>query len=213
MRIKLKLLHCISIGFLLLACETEQPTADVQKLSTQYTNTFIEVDDLQNGDIVLKRGYGTISKQIVQSLQEKLAFSHVALLANENDSMYFIHAVAREVSGKDGMQTINIQDFLTDCYPNNTIVLRHKSAQAERDKLVLSAKRYLENKIGFDYDFNHTNSDKIYCSELIYNVLKENYNKDFFATKKIGDNDVLLFNSLLDTNTFDIYLLKTDKAK
>ena len=120
----------------------------------------------------------------------------------DHDSVYVIHSVAREVSGKDGVQSIAMDDFLKDTRVGSLFILRLKKDQETRDSLSIRALHYLEKQVPFDYDFDHERPDKIYCSELLHRVLLDVTASSPFKTAPYGRGEMLLFNSILDSSVF-----------
>jgi hypothetical protein len=162
---------------------------------------------LEDGDIILKMGKGNISRIIADQLKEPVPFSHCGIIVKEADSIYIIHSVAKEVSGSDGLQTISLQDFFNDSYYGSLWISRVKNGENKKDEISKRAKIYLEKKLPFDYDFDISDNSKIYCSELVYNVLLETYNEDFFLKKESTQTNFLTFNSLIDSTKFISFLI------
>lgn len=157
---------------------------------------------LQSGDIILKHGRGWVSRRIVQILHEKEKISHCGLVIRQKDSLFIIHSVAREVSGSDGVQTISLKKFIRDTAPGSLRAVRLKAPADTRRKMAEEALKYLSRKTPFDYDYDYTSDDKIYCSELVYRVVLNASGEDCFRKKICNKCNMLMFNSLLDTAYF-----------
>lgn len=161
-------------------------------------------NNVEDGDIILKMGYGPISKIISTQLSEEYSLSHCAIIFKKDTNLYLIHSVSGEIAESDGVQMSSIEDFYRDIKPNSLFVLRHKSKSEIRKNISTKAKYYLDKKTPFDSDFNNNDSCKLYCSELVNIALLRTYNKNYFQTKKIGYTNVYTFNSILKSNDFDI---------
>jgi hypothetical protein len=161
---------------------------------------------VENGDFIVKRGKGIISNLIVKKMKEKIPLSHCGIIVFENDTPYIIHSVARELSGKDGVQVISFEDFLNDSHIGSVFISRIKKDKST--EISKFAKELLEKKIPFDYSYDHCNKDEIYCSELVQEVIIKSQKVDLFKQKIINGNNVLTFNSLLDTTFFLTFLIK-----
>jgi hypothetical protein len=160
---------------------------------------------LEDGDIILKMGYGPLSLMIAEQMQEPVRLSHCGIVVKQEDSLYIIHSVAKEISGKDGVQTISLGSFYKDTYPGSLIISRVKNGEAEKKAISRMAQDYLSRRIPFDYEFSLESKDRMYCSELVHQVLWEVYHRDFFQYKTINQKSILTFNSLIDTAGFNFY--------
>ncbi|NUM50241.1 MAG: hypothetical protein HUU48_03915 [Flavobacteriales bacterium] len=144
-----------------------------------------------------------ISSQIANVLNEPIPFSHCGIFIKTDSGNIVIQSVAKEINGKDGVQSTLYSEFIKDINYPHFYVVRLKDKKIH-DFFVQGANEKLLEKAPFDYDFNFTDNSRIYCTELLYIILKEKCNTDIFKTKKVQKNEFLLFNSLLDKNTFEI---------
>jgi hypothetical protein len=161
---------------------------------------------LEPGDILLKQGKGRVSKMIIEYLKEDQPFSHCGIIYKntENDTPFIIHSVAKELSGRDGVQTISLQDFINDTRAGTLWVVRKKTDIKKRIELAEKANHFLQNKVTFDYDFDHLDSNKIYCTELAFLCLNHIDSLIKFNTVTREEKTVLAFKSLIDTAMFEI---------
>jgi hypothetical protein len=189
--------------FLLLACNPPVET-DVDVISEENVISF-NYHNLENGDIIIKRGKGFVSNMIVKYLKEDIPISHCGIIIVENESVYIIHSVAKEISARDGIQTASIDDFLNDSYKESLFIVRpHFHDSVIKANYLAKAKAYLQLKIPFDYDFNLEDESKIYCSELIYCCYDKDDRTEIFKTKLVNGQKVVLFNSFLNDRHFEI---------
>jgi len=165
--------------------------------------------DLEAGDIILKHGHGTISRFISKTLAEEIPLSHCAIVSEIfNDSIVLIHSISGKLTIKDGVQKIRLNAFMKDVVKGSFIVLRHKSELTQRKKMGEFALRLEGQSIGFDLKFNNHDRSKLYCTEMIAEVLTKIYGEPFFDIKQIGNGEVYSFNSLLKSPHF--YQLSQD---
>ena len=124
----------------------------------------------QSGDVILKNGYGLVSKSIVKILNEEIPLSHCGILIKDtiNNNFYIVHSVARQVSDIDGVQKIELSKFLNDVKPQDLYLLRYKTDSVA--KIKAEALCLLNSKIPFDHKYNLYNDDELYCSEFIYKI-------------------------------------------
>jgi hypothetical protein len=198
--------YLLFVVVVIFSCNDNPKTEEnIRQNETLVPSVFIDTSILISGDIILKKGKGMISSQIANTLNEPIPFSHCGILIKPDSGNIVIQSVAKEINGKDGVQAAYFSEIIKDIdYPNFYIVrLKNKEL---RKLLEEGAKEKLLEKAPFDYEFNHHENSKIYCTELVYLILKEKCNLDFFKIKKVQKNEFLLINSLLDNNYFEIVL-------
>jgi len=162
---------------------------------------------IHDGDIILRYGYGIISDIIVEQLGETYSLSHCGIVC-KNDSFIVIHSVSSSLYPIDGVQYQTMKDFVKDSKKNSIIVVRFKSPDKMKDASSISKRAYyyLNKKVPFDHKFDITDSSKIYCSELIYLVLKDEFGFDVFKDKIQSKLDHFRYAAFLDTNHFSVVL-------
>lgn len=179
-----------------------EPPLEIPVEVWDYQKTATKVEP---GDIVLKQGHGLISEKIVDVMDEDLPFSHCAIVvADSINTFSVIHSVSGQIAAEDGVQTIPLQEMYKDVVEGTLFVLRHKSSSEERIQIAERARQKLAQRIRFDHDFNSSDTSQLYCSEMVHQVLKEVYNKEYFQTKTIGLTPVYSFNSILESPDFEI---------
>jgi hypothetical protein len=188
----------------LSACgsENENTNAPIRSLSSE------EFALIQNGDIILKNGYGTLSRAIVEILDEPISISHCGILYYQNDTLWVLHSIAKEYADEDGVQKIAFNLFLNDTKPNSLYIVRFKSNFDGRNAFLEQGLKYLNQKTSFDYDFNNEDDSKLYCSEFVFQSLLKTTNKKLMKERKIQGKTLLTFNSLLDSANFETIIKK-----
>ena len=182
------------------ACvEKNNETAKAQKIQSPLP----PLSELREGDIVVKKGRGLLSHSIANKLSEKVPLSHCGLVFKQGDSICILHAVAKELTGKDGVQTVNLEDFYADCEEGLLYVVRIKNTAVQKH-IIPVAVNYLKQKTPFDYTINYKDSSKVNCSEFVYQVLKRAGSPNCFSTIAVENKQILAFNSLLDSTNFTI---------
>lgn len=183
--------------------------AKQEHLFSTYSLSKAEIQKIQNGDIILRHGFGMASDIIVKTLNEKYDISHCAILCKDSDNISVIHSVSQSLSDFDGVQTQSLSRFISDCKTNTVIVVRYKNPQHSNNNIIAErAKYYLSKKIPFDNDFDIRDSSRFYCNELIWRAIKDGYNVDIFKDQ-LKDSDKKThykFNALWDTTHFEIII-------
>ena len=129
---------------------------------------------LRPGDIIMRRGEGTLSDMIVAALDDTLGVSHCGIVVCRGDSLAVIHCLSREVSDADGVQICSLDKFTSESVPGSIIAVRCTS-----DTLLYmasSAEYYLRTGRPFDKKFDVADSSAFFCSELPLIILKEKLN-------------------------------------
>ncbi len=161
---------------------------------------------LESGDIILKQGYGPVSTLVTKFLQEDIPISHCGVIVMQDTTAYVVHSISKEFAEIDGVQLSVLDTFLLDCNKNSVFIVRNKFNKIKRNLFSDKAVEYSKRVIPFDYEFNYQEKNKMYCSELIYCLFLEVYEKDFFEKKEVNNTSLLKFSSLFDTTNFILVL-------
>jgi hypothetical protein len=214
---KLRLsLFCFLSAVILSACtskpeagvisEVEKPTfiPDSLRYNTEIWDKEKIRSEMKNGDIVLKRGDGSISRIVVSVLAEEQPLSHCAIVIKKEGAEFLLHSLSSTVSDLDGVQSIPLDSFIRDTRPFSFHLLRHKdSAIAERASDI--ALYYLEQKIPFDLDYVLTDDTAaFYCTEFVYKTYLEASGKEIFQLSQVQMGEILGFNAILEDDDFEL---------
>ena len=137
---------------------------------------------LQDGDIILRKGYGFVSDQIIETLKDTLGVSHCGIIVQIDSCWSVIHSTPGYFSipfKDDGVTITSLSEFTENAHPNSIIITRLK--RDNQNQIARKALNYAERKVPFDYDFNYSDTTSIYCSELILHILEDK----FFLTPHI----------------------------
>lgn len=176
-----------------------------------YNFTKEELFLLQEGDIIMRRGYGVISTMI-NNMNENQDYqiSHCAIVVKDTSTneLAVIHSVSSDLSDIDGVQMQSIKRFTNESMPKTLVVIRNNSKDTTtRKKVADRALYYLNEKIKFDHYFTLADSSTFYCSELIHRCYYDVFGKDYFPERlKTEHPDYLTFNFLLDSTKFNLVL-------
>lgn len=171
-----------------------------------YRLTPEEVGLLQPGDIILRRGHGLVSDLIASVLTEEYDVSHCGIIAESSGALWVIHSVSSNVSEADGMQAHRLQEFVGQSKPGSVIVSRLRTG-ADRGGIARHAMELLRRRVPFDHGFDLEDSTSIYCSELVWRIIRDDYGVDVFDAPAAGDKaGRYRFMRLLDTARFEVVL-------
>ena len=164
-----------------------------------------EINQIKDGDIILRYGYGLVSDIIVETLKQKYNISHCAIICKKDSSKTkVIHSVSSTISDFDGVQEQSLSSFVNDSKANSIIIVRYKSPDSLRNRISERAQYYLDKKVPFDNLFNINDSSEIYCSELLWLVFKDEFKVDLYKDSYNEKKDYFRFDIFLDTSKFEI---------
>ena len=162
---------------------------------------------LQEGDIILRRGYGFFSDIIAQRLNDDtFDVTHSGILYRKNNQWWVIHSLSSDVSPIDGMQEQPLETFLKYSTPKKILIVRPKHiTPTEGKEVVKKALYYLHQKIPFDHIGTIDDPSALYCSELIYQILDNDLHLISFPSEKKERKDTFYtMKTLYDPSFFEI---------
>jgi uncharacterized protein YycO len=195
-----------SIGGLLVIAAMGALLLDEVEVSKELKSTYALADEeirlMRHGDIIMRRGYGMVSRMIAAQLEGKYNVSHCGVVIERNHRFYVIHTVSSSVSEIDGVQINTLADFVKQSKPGSVIVNRLQSPQAA-NSLAESVIGFLREEVPFDHHFNIEDSTAFYCSELIWRGLKERANIDLFEGLYETDHGWYSFDVFFNPELFE----------
>jgi len=194
------------IGILYLFVKFYDYTSEKKRVRVNYSLSKEEIAQLQDGDIILRHGYGFVSDMITKKLSDGTNVSHCAIFVKDDTSMNVIHSVSQSLSNFDGVQMQDLKRFINDSKKNSVVVVRYKTKENEDRSLIgKRARYYLNKRIPFDNSFDIKDSTKFFCAEFIWKVLKDSYNIDIFEDKYGKDNsEFLKFDIFFNPKYFEV---------
>jgi hypothetical protein len=173
----------------------------------RYTLSDKEYNEIQDGDIILRHGYGLVSDLIVEQLKEKYDLSHCAIVVRTDTGLAVINSISSSISNIDGVQAQDLKSFIQESQYNSVVVIRYKPKINKPDSAIArKAKYYLARQIPFDEAFDINDSSEFYCTELLWKVILNEYGDDIMAGKNNARKDHLRFDTFLDTTRFKIII-------
>ncbi len=161
---------------------------------------------IHNGDIILRYGHGLVSDYIVNTFDEPYPISHCGIIRKKNGKLDVIHSESSSFLSKEGIQVQDFDGFTDAGHKNSIIIVRYKHCNPKEYKKITDfAQYYLDKKIPFDYAFNPDDTATMFCSEIIWHVFKDAFDKDIFLNEK-NETDFNQFKNFYDTAQFDIII-------
>ncbi|MCK0130776.1 hypothetical protein MWU59_04585 [Flavobacteriaceae bacterium F08102] len=133
-----------------------------------------ELDELNEGDLILRRGYGLLSTLIMKMMNEDYPVTHLGVILKKQHTFYVVHSLSSSVSDVDGIQMQRLDSFVNNSYPNTIMVSRLKNIHQDQiGKIKQRLAYYLKKKVPFDHYFNAQDTTAFYCSELVWKVFEK----------------------------------------
>ena len=157
-------------------------------------------DNLQAGDIIVRKGGGALSYQLMQISGEN--YSHCGIVVKQEKSWMVIEASDDEEG--DGVRMIALSDFVKYTADSALFICRQVLDTTKGRAIAERAFYYLGQNIPFDYRFNLTDPAKFYCSELLLHVFLDVFNDPVFEVRRQHKTYVPLFATFFDTAKFEM---------
>jgi hypothetical protein len=185
--------------------------------NSTYHLTLDEKAQLQEGDIIFRRGFGIISDAIVEYIPSRFPVSHCGIVVKDSlKKLMVIHTVSNTLVAVDGMQQDPLDKFVKESHRNSIIVVRYRSKDnAVAKKIADQAKEYLSQKIPFDHSFDCKDSTEFFCTELIYRVLNKAAGINVYDDCPEKELDCMQFDVFFNPERFSTVLnhYQTDRSK
>lgn len=161
---------------------------------------------IHNGDIVLRYGHGLVSDYIADKFDEPFTISHCGIIRKTGNNLEVIHSESSSFLSKEGIQVQDFDSFTDAGHKNSIIIVRYNRCEpSEYHKITDFANYYLDKEIPFDYGFNPDDTTTMFCSEIIWHVFKNAFDKDIFLNNK-NETDFNQFKNFYDSTQFNIII-------
>lgn len=157
----------------------------------------------QEGDILLRKGFGAISNFIADFLAEKYPVTHCGWVVHGADgSVQILHTISND--SISGMTLEPLDSYQQQSQANSLVLIRLQDPSQIQEILHLARQR-LAQQVPFDMEFNDKNSDALYCIELMRDVFLDVYQKDLLPNRTNRHGiDVLSMANFFDSTNFQI---------
>jgi hypothetical protein len=159
---------------------------------------------INDGDIILRYGYGFVSDRIVSHLNEKYQISHCGIIKKNENVLQVIHSDSSQDKTKDGTKIIDFNTFSNESHPNSIIIVRLKNMDSTAiHQMVNVAEKYAQKHIPFDYTFDTTDDKNLFCTELVHQSIWQATGKNIFLDS-LQKTNLLQFKNLYNPSNFII---------
>lgn len=161
---------------------------------------------LQPGDVVLRHGNGLWSGVFARLNSRDRRFSHAGVVVREGMDWYVIHAEADNL-GRNG--TVRMDEWEVFAGQARQMAVLRVSDSGSAARTAEAAAIMHRDALPFDFSFDLTRRDAVYCSELVWRALSEALQRDPLPQKPVlhGRDAILVENLLLDLPELDLVYL------
>ncbi|MDR0474951.1 MAG: hypothetical protein LBH43_14910 [Treponema sp.] len=135
--------------------------------SLQYIQEHEISPFLKDGDIICRLGDRPWSRLFKNLSPDDKRFSHLGIVRIRNNNISIINAEGLAIEGKDYVNEVSLEQF-TKIAQSIGI---YRARTIEGAKISDAALEYMGRP--FDWQFDMANDDKLYCTELLYAVMKK----------------------------------------
>ncbi len=132
----------------------------------------IEKSDIESFDVILSKGQSMQSRLVSLLKFSTNDYTHIGIMVKENGELFVLHSTP-DGTKTNGIRYDDLQTFLELSNVSDCKIIRHQNiSDYNRRKLKIEIDKYKSLQKPFDFHFDNFNNDKIYCSELIWIILK-----------------------------------------
>jgi hypothetical protein len=162
---------------------------------------------LNDGDIICRLGDRLWSQVFKDFSIDDKRFSHIGIIRINNNRITVIHAEGTTKPGKDFVKEELLEDFLEVAIAIGV----YRIIDFDRNRISGIAMEYIG--VPFDWKFDMSDASELYCTELLYNILKRLMPTFELTTTYIKEleKDVIPIDSISNSDIFsEIYFLKNN---
>lgn len=210
------ILHiCIAAfsGTTLLSCDQKHVNTEaLASTNKRYNATQIAaaIAQLHTGDVTLRRGRGPDSYILAHLNLKDQTYSHCGIVVVENGYPFVYHSIGGEDNPDERLRRDSANVFFAAWHNYGIATVRYNLTNYALDSLVKIVHRLYAAKPLFDLDFNLSNDDRLYCSEMVYKVLIKATQDTGFIPKSIGHGRVFVGIDDLYSNSSAHFITKVN---
>ena len=125
--------------------------------------------NIEIGDIVFRKGAGLWTRYFINVSSREKRFSHVGLVVSNRPTTVILHADANDMTGHGFVRLENWKGFFNNA--SECAAYRYEGEPSNALLFVENGMRKLG--VPFDWTFNMSSTNALYCTELIRNIVNE----------------------------------------
>jgi hypothetical protein len=158
---------------------------------------------LREGDIVLRRGEGTVSDFIVAFLKETYPITHCGVVVRRPDGLWVISSESSPEA--DGIRCDPLTHFAGYARKGSLAAVRPRLDETQRAALLHASEWYLKAGKTFDKQFDMADTTKFYCAELMYHLFRHATGEDYLPSRKpLTAYEVVHMDNFFAPERFDV---------
>ena len=163
---------------------------------------------VEDGDIICRLGgrFWSLMFRDASSLDRR--YSHMGIIRIYDDRITVVHAEGDTGHGRDGVNEVPLEDFVTVA----RAIGIYRAKNINREEISTAALDYLG--IPFDWKFDMSDESEIYCTELLYIILKRIAPETELHTvfvKEVG-KEVIPLEAVSNSPDFiEVYYIKSNR--
>ncbi len=139
------------------------------KATTSENSVHFPESQFQSGDIIFRHGRGAVSVIFRNMSMCDKSYSHAGIIHKEGDKTFVYHVIGGE-RNTSTMRKDKLSDFCGKKEAFSFGVFRSDLDPLKIDSL---AGCYFSQHLKFDDKFDLATDDKMYCTELVYKIIRE----------------------------------------
>jgi hypothetical protein len=202
------LLFCV----LIFSCNQNEaiPAVDLTPQAPEKDTIQVHIDSLKHiclpGDLIVRLGDDFISERIRYLSGKDRSYSHAGIIVIHNNNKMVCNIYPDDfVPGADTIRYDPIDSFLNTRTNLKCALYRYDLSDIEKINIAQELDNYHSKKIHFDKAYELNTDDRLYCSEMIYKVLK-----------KVTNNRIVIESSYIPENMqylISVYFKKYNLSK
>lgn len=125
--------------------------------------------DIKVGDVVFRKGTGLWTKYFINVSSREKRFSHVGVVVSNMPTTVILHADANDMTGKGCVRLESWNGFFRNAL--ECAVYRYDGDSSR--PLLFVEKGMQKLGVPFDWAFNMSNTNSLYCTELVREIINE----------------------------------------
>lgn len=166
--------------------------------------SYEELELLQEGDILLRKGFGSISDFIADFLAEKYPVTHCAFVVNtQSNHKEVLHTASNETA--NGIYIEPLEQYVQQSALGTLVLVRLNCSKEKKEQVLQQAHQLLAQKIPFDMGFDDQDDQALYCIELMRNIFLTVFEEDLLAKRsKKNTLNVLSMDNFFNPVHFEV---------
>ena len=193
-------------SFLISSCSSfdtnptsKPPSYSEIKLQEMFENISEGQQELQDGDLVVRRGRDMISYTIRQFNRTDHFYSHAGIVFYENNKPYIYHIYPNDKDTGTQFFKDSLRVFADPFKNDGYAIYRYNLNSTELQQLKTNVLFWYHKKVRFDMKFDQRTDQEMYCPEMIRKMLlKSTHNRINIKEDKLTVKEIKFFANKLN---------------